>query len=190
MSIQINLLPWREAHRLKKNRSFFTQIGLGLVLGAILVLIWGHFLSGQLIYQQSRNQYLSSFVNQLDHQLAEIKGIEGRRQQIIDRISLIEQLQNNRQIAVRIFDQIVYSTPEGVFYKQLSRSGNLLSMVGVGENSDQISDLMRRLEASRWLNSPALDLMESNFETGSKRSAFNLSVYIDKPEHIVSSVGG
>ncbi len=190
MNIQINLLPWREAHRLQKNRSFYAQLGLGLVLGAILVLIRGHFLNGQLIYQESRNQYLSSFVNQLDHQLAEIKGIEIRRQQIIDRISLIEQLQNNRQIAVRIFDQIVYSTPEGVFYKKLSRSGNLLSMVGVGENSDQISDLMRRLEASKWLNSPALDLIESNSENGSNRSAFNLSVYIDRPEYVVSSVGG
>ena len=126
MSIQINLLPWREAHRLKKNRSFYTQLGLGLVLGVILVLIWGHFLSKHLIYQQSRNQYLSSFVNHLDHQLAEIKGIERRRQQIVERISLIEQLQNNRQIAVRIFDQIVYTTPDGVFYKQMSRSGNLL----------------------------------------------------------------
>ena len=163
MNIQINLLPWREGHRLKKNRSFYAQLGLGLVLGVILVLIWGHFLSRQLIYQQSRNQYLSTFVNHLDHQLAEIKDIERRRQQIVERISLIEQLQNNRQIAVRIFDQIVYSTPEGVFYKQLSRSGNLLSIVGVGENSDQISDLMRRLEASRWLNSPALDLIESKY---------------------------
>ena len=190
MSIQINLLPWREALRLQKNRSFFVQLGSGLVLGAILVLIWGYFLNRQLIYQESRNQYLSSFVNQLDYQLAEIKGLEIRRQQIIDRISLIEELQNNRQIAVRIFDQIVYSTPEGVFYKQLSRSGNLLSMVGVGENSDQISDLMRRLEASKWLNSPALDLIESNSETGSKRSAFNLSVYIDRPEYVVSSAGG
>ena len=190
MSIQINLLPWREALRLQKNRSFFVQLGSGLVLGAILVLIWGYFLNRQLIYQESRNQYLSSFVNQLDYQLAEIKGLEIRRQQIIDRISLIEELQNNRQIAVRIFDQIVYSTPEGVFYKRLSRSGNLLSMAGVGENSDQISDLMRRLEASKWLNSPALDLIESNSETGSKRSTFNLSVYIDRPEYVVSSAGG
>ena len=72
----------------------------------------------------------------------------------------------------------------------MSRSGNLLSIVGVGENSDQISDLMRRLEASRWLKSTALDLIESNSETGSMRSAFNLSVYIDRPEYIVSSAGG
>ncbi len=190
MSIKINLLPWRETLRLKKNRYFYTQFLLTLIIGATVVFILGLSLNRQLNYQEARNRYLSSFVHDLDHQLAEIKDLEIRRQQIIDRFSLIEELQNNRQIAVRIFDQIVYSTPEGVFYKELNRSGNRLSVVGVGENSDQISDLMRQLQASKWLNSPALDLIESNEETGSQRSAFNLSVYIEKPNYLVSSAEG
>ena len=188
MIININLLPWREINRIRQNRRLYIQLFFALISGIIFTLISGEFLGQKLRYQESRNDYLKSHISELNLQLSEIQDIELRRHQIVERISLIEALQDNREIAVRIFDQIVYTTPEGVFYEKLDRSGNILSIIGVGESSDQISDLMRRLDASEWLHSPILDLMESKPEKGFRRSAFNLSVHIETPNQSISKL--
>ncbi len=190
MSINVNLLPWREKYRSSQNRYFLSLLFAAIVSGNILVLLMGQAFNQRIANQELRNAFLTSHINDLDKHLAEIQDLEIRRRQISDRIHLIEELQNNREVAVRIFDQLVYTAPQGVFYKKLDRSGNLLSMNGFGESSDQISNLMRQLEASAWLHSPILDLIQASPEIEFGRNAFNLSVRVGQQAHVVVSAEG
>ena len=55
---RINLLPWREAERKRKQRDFGIMLGAGLAI-ALLVALYVHIhVEGLIDYQNKRNSYL------------------------------------------------------------------------------------------------------------------------------------
>ena len=121
---QINLLPWREERRQQLKKDFLISIALVLALGAAMVLLADRVVNGQIDYQNARNQYLKEHIKELDKMVAEIKELERRRNQLIERMRVIQELQGNRPIIVRVMDQLVRTVPDGVFYRSLATKGS------------------------------------------------------------------
>jgi len=178
---QINLLPWREERRQKLKKDFLITIALVLALGAGLVLLADRVVNGQIDYQNARNQYLKQHIKELDKMVAEIKELERRRNQLIERMRVIQELQGNRPIIVRVMDQIVRTVPDGVFYNSLSSKGSKISISGVAESNNRVSSLMRRLDASEWLANPNLDKVRAAPKFGDQANTFNLTVKVKAP---------
>lgn len=178
---QINLLPWREERRQQLKKDFLVTIALVLALGAGLVLLADRVVNGQIDYQNARNQYLKKNIAELDKIVAEIKELERRRNQLIERMRVIQELQGNRPIIVRVMDQLVRTVPDGVFYNSISTKGSMISIKGVAESNNRVSSLMRRLDASDWLAAPNLDAVRAAPQYGDQASTFNLSVKIKAP---------
>jgi type IV pilus assembly protein PilN len=151
---QINLLPWREERRQQLKKDFLISIALVLALGAAAVLLADRVVNGQIDYQNARNQYLTEHIKELDKMVAEIKELERRRNQLIERMRVIQELQGNRPIIVRVMDQLVRTVPDGVFYRSLSTKGSKITINGVAESNNRVSSLMRQLDASDWLANP------------------------------------
>ena len=154
---QINLLPWREARRQELKKDFLVTSALMLALGAGLLLLGDRVVNGQIDDQKARNSYLKENIKELDKAVAEIRELQKRRNQLIDRMRVIQELQGNRPIIVRVLDQIVRTVPDGVFYTNLSTKGKTISISGIAESNNRVSSLMRRLDASDWLASPNLE---------------------------------
>ncbi|MCP5166263.1 MAG: PilN domain-containing protein [Pseudomonadales bacterium] len=178
----INLLPWREERRQELKKEFLVTVGLVLLLALGLVVLGDRIVNGQIENQNARNQYLADNIKILDEQVAEIRELEKKRNQLLDRMRVIQELQGNRPIIVRVLDQLVRTVPDGVFYTNLQTKDKTISIRGVAESNNRVSSLMRRLAASDWLANPNLDAVRAAPEYGDQANTFNLTVQIQAPE--------
>jgi len=178
---QINLLPWRDERRQELKKEFLTIIALVFAVAVGLVLLGDLIVSGQIDEQTARNNYLSENIAVLDKQVAEIRDIQKKRNQLLDRMKVIQELQGNRPIIVRILDQLVRTVPDGVFYTKLTTHDKSISIPGIAESNNRVSSLMRRLDGSDWLADPNLDAVRAAPEYGDQATTFNLTVRVQLP---------
>jgi len=178
---QINLLPWRDERRQELKKEFLTIIAFVLALAVGLVLLADRVVNSQIDEQKARNQYLKEHIAILDKQVAEIRDIQKKRNQLLDRMRVIQELQGNRPIIVRILDQLVRTVPDGVFYTNLNTHDKVINIRGIAESNNRVSSLMRRLDASDWLADPNLDAVRAAPEYGEQATIFNLTVKVQLP---------
>jgi len=175
----INLLPWREARRQERKKQFLVGLCATVVGAALAVLLWDVMVNAQIDYQQSRNQHLRTHIALLDQEVAEIRDLQRKRNQLVERMRVIQALQGNRPVIVRLLDQLVRTVPDGVFYTSLETKANVVSIEGVAESNNRVSSLMRRLDASDWLESPNLDAVQAAPEYGEQATTFKLTVNLE-----------
>ncbi len=179
---QINLLPWREERRQELKREFLATIAFVVIFAAGVVLLADRVVNGQIDHQRSRNTYLQENIRELDKAVAEIRELQKRRNQLIDRMRVIQELQGTRPLIVRVLDQLVRTIPDGVFYTNLNTSNRRIAINGVAESNNRVSSLMRRLDASDWLSRPNLDKVTAAPEFGDQANRFNLTVNVTAPK--------
>jgi type IV pilus assembly protein PilN len=171
---KINLLPWREELRKQKMKEFGTLIGAFVLLGAIIVVMVHVYYSGVIEYHQSRNKDITEWSKKLDQQIKEIEELEREKQRLLDRMLAINQLQSNRPLIVRFFDELIASLPEGVSVNNIVQSGNNVTITGEAQSYARVASFMRDLEASDWLASPKLDVIQGTDAAGMRISTFTL----------------
>lgn len=179
---RINLLPWREERRAERKREFLVLLGFVALLAVATVFGAAQFVNGQIEHQNARNAYLKQHIARLDAQVAEIRDLQRKRTQLIERMRIIQELQGNRPIIVRVMDQLVRTMPDGVFYTSLSSKEGRISLQGVAESNNRVSSLMRNLDASDWLEKPNLDSVKAAPDYGEQATTFNLSVSVQLPD--------
>ena len=75
---------------------------------------------------------------------------------------VIQELQGNRPVIVRIFDELVRTLAKGVHFRNLKMEGNRLTLDGVAESNNRISTLMRNLDNSDWFANPNLKTIKED----------------------------
>lgn len=178
---KINLLPWREAYRGEKKKEFITLIGMVLFFAAVIAFGWDRVVNSQIDSQFSRNQVLKGEISKLNKQVAEIEELTKRRQSLLDRIKVIQDVQGNRPEIVKIYDEFARSVPDGVYFTAMKRTGNKISLVGFAKSNSRVSVLMRHLDASYKFTEPNLTKVEANDVLGENGSRFEMQVKIVKP---------
>lgn len=188
----INLLPWRQELR-KQRQQEFIAILIAVAIVAIALVLFSHMaLSKQVGDQEERNQYIKSEISKLDGQITEIDALQKRRDELLSRMKIIQDLQGRRPVIVRVFDELVRVVPDGVFLTSLERAGDTFTMSGVAESANQVSNLMRNLDASPWFKSPVLSTVAAEQVAegaGNKKDAdkqpgnkFALTVSLESPD--------
>ncbi|KUM39822.1 MULTISPECIES: PilN domain-containing protein [Pseudomonas] len=153
---RINLLPWREQLREERRKQFLVILGGIFVLSCGAVFLADQYLSGEIARQEARNAFIQQNIAQLDVRIKEISELKTRRQQLLARMKIIQDLQGNRPVIGHVFDQLVRTLPDGVFFRELKMQGDTLSISGEAESNNRVSNLMRNLDASDWFASPTL----------------------------------
>ncbi|WP_116368012.1 PilN domain-containing protein [Parahaliea mediterranea] len=179
---QINLLPWRDERRQELKKEFLTILAIVFAAAIGLVMLADRVVNGQIDSQQARNNYLSENISDLDKKVAEIQDLQRKRNQLLERMRVIQELQGNRPIIVRILDQLVRTVPDGVFYTSLEAREKTITISGVAESNNRVSSLMRRLDASDWLADPNLDQVKAAPQYGDQANTFNLTVKVQLPQ--------
>lgn len=181
---RINLLPWRDWERERKKKEFLGNLVAVLVAGVALVLLGGWYLGGRIDNQNERNAFLEREIAVLDQKIAEIQSLQKTRDELLARMRVIQELQGNRPVIVRVFDEMVRSLASGVHFRSLKMEGTRFTVEGVAESNNRISSLMRNLDNSDWFASPNLKSIKEdpqNSTYGAQASTFNLTFVQTNP---------
>ncbi len=171
---KINLLPWREAQRKEKQQEFVVMLGIGAAFAAAVVIVVHIYFTQRIEAQQTRNKYLEDQISLLDKKIAEIKELENEKEKLLARMRAIEQLQGNRPLIVRFFDELVKSLPDGVSVTSISQAGQAITIEGEAQSNARVSSFMTKLESSKWLESPALDIIQVRNDNNVRISSFKM----------------
>ncbi|MGF6088588.1 PilN domain-containing protein [Pseudomonas sp. 18173] len=179
---RINLLPWREERREARRKRFLLVLVAVMVgtMGAVLVA--NQAISGAIDGQITRNEYIGKQIALVDERITQINELKARRQQLVERMRTIRDLQGNRQISGRVFDQLVRALPDGVYFTEVKMTGKTLSITGAAQSNNRVSDLMRNLEASDWFDAPSLtEVKATTAGQAEPANVFRLTVRQTRP---------
>ncbi len=117
--------------------------------------------------------------NKLDKALKEIESLEQRKEDIISRMKVIQDLQGKRPIPVRVWDDLSGAMPEALFLTKLERKGEELILSGRADNPNVVSVLLTNLNASKWMDNSSVQFIEK----GDNRATDKNSSDIVYPEN-------
>jgi len=176
MATRINLLPWRELRRQEQDRQLLSaSIGAWLLMGLVVFYGW-YYMNGLIDHQNKRNDYLKTEIAKLDRKIAEINKIKERKQALIARMEIIQQLQQDRTQIVHVFDDLVRKLPKGVYLTGLAKKGNRITLKGLAQSNARVSNLMNNLDSSDWFTNPNLDIVNAQNQGDERVSQFTVRV--------------
>src|SRR5690554_7004328 len=98
---------------------------IGLVVAAALFILYslnGYYASA-IENQNQRNNFITSETQVLNGKIKEIQQLRETRQMLIERMELIQALQGNRPIIVRVFDEVARAVPDDLYFSDISIKG-------------------------------------------------------------------
>ncbi|OLO12804.1 fimbrial assembly protein [Chromohalobacter japonicus] len=180
MSIEINLLPWREAHRQRRTRRFYMALVGVVVLALLCALGVSRWYQAGIDAERGRLALIERRMEVLEKDIDTVKDYRELRGRMLEQIGLIRELQFSRPQTVRIFDQLAATLVDGVHYDRLVREGDRLELSGLARSNRHVSELLRQLDASPVFGTPVLsDVQSDGGDATLKR--FNLSVEARAP---------
>ncbi len=147
---KINLLPWRAELREQRKKEFVVTIGAVFLLAVVVSGLTWMFFNTRLSDQQQANQQITAANESLDQKLKALDGLQARRDEIIERMKVIQDLQGKRPVSVRLFDEVTRMIPNNLYLTTFKREGDKFTIQGKAESPNTVSELLRNLEASAW----------------------------------------
>lgn len=179
--IRINLLPHRAEKRRARQIQFGIFAGVALLAALVVVVVVHLIIDSHISYQERRNEFLRQETAILSRQIGEIKKLKAQTQALLARKTVVEDLQSTRADVVHLFDQMLRILPEGVYLKSLKQTGGKITLVGYAHANARISTLMRSIEDSPWLDTPALIEIHATTANSTRVSEFTLTFNLSKP---------
>jgi type IV pilus assembly protein PilN len=173
--VKINLLPWREELRKKRQQDFIAGIGAGILVTCLILLMVYMFIEGLKEYQGQRNTKLQNEIAILDKKIQEIKDIEEKKNKLLTKIEVIQKLQESRPEVVHLFDELAKTTPEGTYLTKFAQIGNTLTLEGKAESNARVSAYMRAIDSSPWLNTSVLGVIKGAGKNSGEMNDFSMT---------------
>ena len=173
---KINLLDWRAERRARRQKQFLALLGVVAAACALLVVIVDFVINEQVSHQRRRNTFLQQQIAEMDKQIKEIQELERTKANLLERMRVIEQLQQSRSATVHFFDEIINTLPDGVYLTSIKQQGQNVTLDGVAESNGRISSYMKNLDASPWFKDPKLVVIKTDDKSRLRNSVFTLQV--------------
>jgi type IV pilus assembly protein PilN len=189
--ILINLLPHREEKRKRRKAAYFTGLALGAVAGLLVAGVWYAVLDQMKSAQMERNAFLSSEITKLEAQIKDIANLRAEIDALKARQKAVEDLQTDRNIPVHLLNELVKQTPEGVYLSSIRQTGRLVTMTGVAQTNERVSEFLRNtLYSSQWLERPELIEIRAGAQSAgrSRTYDFSMRVTIKQPQAVAVAV--
>ncbi len=191
--ILVNLLPHREARRKRRKAAFFAALGVSAVLGAVAVALWYLVLQQMIAAQQERNAFLGAEIVKLDAQIKDIATLKAEIEALKARQKAVEDLQTDRNIPVHVLNELVRQTPEGVYFTSMKQDGQVLTVSGIAQTNERVSELLRNTAYnSQWLARPELvEIKATTMQTAAREQKrlfdFSMRVNVRPPVDAAAS---
>ncbi len=152
----VNLLPWRDGQRRRRNRLFGLQLG-GVFAGALALVVMLALHQGAVADGQGkRNGILQRKLAEFDRRIEEVERLRQRQREMGVRIEAIRALEARRGTVARMLEEVANTLPMGVHFQAMDRRGDVLALRGVASSSQDVSALLRNLQECHWFSEPRL----------------------------------
>lgn len=188
---RINLLPWREELQARHKRRFVSILALGAVLAVGAQWIAASYLQHQTDTQQARARYLDSYIGQLDKRINELKQVEQEHQALLTRLSVVENLQTERNKTTDFMNVLPTLVPEGVYVDKIKMNGLHIQMSGISDTTSRLATMLDNLESSADIRQVEMhSIVHDKPRFGKKFQTFNVSFSFVSTRPEVSKQGG
>ena len=107
--------------------------------------------------QQMRNQLLKTEITRLEGQIKDIAGLEAEIAGLRARQQAVEDLQSDRNVPVHLLTELSRQLPDGVYVSSMRQTNQLVTLQGVAQSNERVSDLLRNLSKNTpWFSRPEL----------------------------------
>ncbi len=155
--ILINLLPHREAARKLRRDIFNASLGASVVIGGLIAGIIFLWYQAQISGQQEKNQLLQTEIKRFDEQIKDIATLEAEIAALRARQQAVEDLQADRNLPVHLLTELVKQLPEGVYVVSMRQENQVVTLQGVAQSNERVSELLRNLgNKTPWFSKPEL----------------------------------
>ena len=188
--ILINLLPHREEKRKRRKAAYFIGLGLAAVAGVAIVGVWYLVLQQMTTGQQQRNEFLTAEIRKLEVQIKDIATLRSEIEALKARQKAVEDLQIDRNVPVHVLNELVKQTPEGIYYSNIKQDGQVLSLAGIAQTNERVSELLRNTgNNSEWVTRPELvEIKAATVQTANREQKrlydFAMRVTIKRPQDV------
>jgi len=166
--IKINLLTV-DRERAKRKAKF--QVGQKVTVGCSLVLVAAALVVGWWFWSLQRasadlDQQIADAereTQRLQSVIQQVTQFEGRRAQLQQRVTLIEELRKEQTGPVHLLDQISKALPEAMWLTDLRQAANDITLEGRCTSLNSLSDFVSALEASELFERP-VEIIDSRVE--------------------------
>jgi len=169
---RINLLPWRETLKKERETRFGIITLIALAFAGVIVGSVHLYMNGQIDYQKRRNDYIQNEIKLADKKIEEIKDLEQKKQRLIDRMDIIQKLEESRPQVVHLFEELVKQVPDGVYFTNMAQKGKKIILEGVAQSNARVSTLMKNFESSQWLTGSKIIFIKTEAIKGSGRKSY------------------
>ncbi|WP_287242588.1 PilN domain-containing protein [Pseudoalteromonas sp.] len=174
----INLLPWREQQRKDSQNKFITILFGVVVVSFLSMYLLSSFYSGLREGQNVKNNFLNTEIALLNQRIREINELDKKKENLQQRMRLIEELQSNRNLGTQIMDEVAKIVPAGVYLTKLERRDDRIHVIGRSESNNRLSTMLRQVQGSYLLERPIMQGIVAGEQTSRLLSDFNMDFYV------------
>ena len=175
---RINLLPWREWERERRNRVFLTGICTSGACALVVALLAGGYIDHLKARQEARAEVGHARLRALDERIEHVRDVRRQSARLEARVAVLRGLHEERSTVARVLHELARTAPSGTHYERLAYAGGLVTASGTAESAARISALMRGLEASERFGMATLRSIhedQDNAEYGGRAVHFDLA---------------
>jgi len=169
MMIRINLLPVRAVKKRELGRQF-----LVLAVGVVILTVAGNYYwfwtrDQERVEKQTKLADTQRRVAELEKVIGEVKNINKRKQEVQEKLTVLEELRRKRTGPVRLLDAFATCIPKKVFVSNFAEAANVVRLTGEAESHEDVSEFMKGLSNIVWTNKGMGRIVESKRDSPSVR---------------------
>ena len=182
--IRINLLPIGRRPVEEKIRKEITIFFL-LIFFSLSVMVYFHIDHTRTIKQlTAEKKNVDSEIRRYQDRQRQLQELQAKHKLLEQKLGVIEQLRKNRDLQVRVLDQLATIVPtDKMWINTLTQKGNTLTLTGVARGNEVIAQFMEALQKSPYIDANGVVLKQSRQVRiqGYKLKNFNLSARVIVP---------
>ncbi|MGD8372919.1 MAG: PilN domain-containing protein [Syntrophobacterales bacterium] len=185
--IRINLLPIGRRPVEEKIRK---EVSIFFLLTFFSLAIMAYFHVGhttEIKRLSQEKQKIDGEIQRYQGRQRQLKELEKRQEILKQKLQVIENLRQNRDLPVRVLNELSVRIPsDKMWIRTLNQKGNVLTLEGVARGNETIAQFMESLAKSPYIDANQVVLKQSRQVeiSGYKLKAFNLTCTITVPKPI------
>ena len=145
MVMEFNLLPYREARRIRQRKQFFRFMGLSCAVGLFGAFVVAAVFDSQIAGQRESNDLSKAEIKMLDVKIKQVAALQKDIAELKKRKQALDDLQLERFLPVHLMNALTAHLPDGILLTKVLQSPEGIFISGDALSSDSVFEWMIHL---------------------------------------------